>query len=127
MAGPQFEIEFWCSQMKEARKNPKGHMWTTKEKVLALNLFHACPICYRLLRKTCEVPSIRTLQNLTSNVNLHPGFTQAIMNAIIRKLRKCLLLINTVNCGFKKIVRISTQQNKKWDRFQGQPTFPKMV
>lgn len=86
MAGPQYE--FWCSQIKQGRKNPKGHRWTTKEKAFALTLFHASPKCYKLLRKTVKLPSIRTLQNLMSNVNLHPGFNQPILNAIKKKTEK---------------------------------------
>ncbi|KAJ8913991.1 hypothetical protein NQ315_008983, partial [Exocentrus adspersus] len=53
--------DFLISQLRCAKKSPRGRRWTTQDKVLALALFKKSPKCYRLLRKIVALPSKNTL------------------------------------------------------------------
>ncbi|KAJ8910577.1 hypothetical protein NQ315_011247, partial [Exocentrus adspersus] len=52
--------DFLISQLRCAKKSPRGRRWTTQDKVLALALFKKSPKCYRLLRKMVALPSKNT-------------------------------------------------------------------
>lgn len=70
---PMTTVTLLLSQIRCAKRAPRGRRWTEDEKVIALSLYKRGPKCYSLLRRFIALPSVRTLQTLLSNFTFKPG------------------------------------------------------
>ena len=83
---PKNTFEFVVSQINAFSKKCRGHKWSDKDKALALALFHTSPKAYRLLKKIFILPAVSTLRRTMQNVQVYPGFSQNILQALKLKV-----------------------------------------
>lgn len=57
----QTTADFVISQLKCAKRNPKGRRWTNEDKIMALAIYKRGPKCYNFLRKLVALPSRKTI------------------------------------------------------------------
>ena len=84
LSGPA--LDFVVCQVQQAKRKKHGRRWNCKDKALALSLFHSSPRTYKLLQKVFNLPSIKTLKRVLSNVNVQPGFNKQILEALKHKV-----------------------------------------
>lgn len=84
LSGPA--LDFVVCQVKQAKKKNKGLRWNTKDKSLALTMFHSSPKTYKLLQRVFKLPSVKTLQRVLRNINVQPGFNNNILEALGHKV-----------------------------------------
>lgn len=69
-------------QLKQCTKKTKGRRFTEEEKIIALSIMKQSPKSYRFLRRIFILPSIRTLNKLTSTLAIDSGINPHIFNSI---------------------------------------------
>jgi hypothetical protein len=79
---PMSTVNFLVSQLRNARREPRGRRWTIEEKVVALALMKRSPKCFRFLSKIVTMPSQRTLTNLLQGVSFQSGINDHIFKHI---------------------------------------------
>ena len=93
------QVQFVMSQVRQGGKSLQGRRWTEKDKTFALSLLHSSPKTYKLLRKVFALPSISTLRTIVARVNINPGFSSNILEALRLKtqnLPPCNKLVSLV-------------------------------
>lgn len=65
-----------------SRRSLQGRRWSEKEKVFALALLHSSPKTYKLLRKVLALPSVTTLREVMRKVDITPGLSGSILEAL---------------------------------------------
>ena len=76
------QVQFVMSQVHQSGKSLQGRRWTQKDKTLALSLFHSSPKTYKMLRKIFALPSVTTLRTIVAKVDIAPGFSKNILEAL---------------------------------------------
>lgn len=74
--------KFISTQIRLVHTKSRGARWSEEDKICALSLYHASPACYKILRKLFKLPSISTLQEVMTNIDLRPGFHQSIFDGL---------------------------------------------
>jgi len=75
-------------QLRETKKNSKGHRFTTDEKMLSLTLYKKSPKCYYLLSKLFTLPCKITLNNILISVSNNPGISPIVMAVLKENVKK---------------------------------------
>ena len=97
-------LKFVAAQIRLSGTRRLGYRWTKEEKSFALQMYHASPKCYRLLRKVFALPSLTTLRRLLRDLNMQPGFNQGVLDALKLKVsrmddnsRICTILFDEIS------------------------------
>ncbi|KAJ8913287.1 hypothetical protein NQ315_010953 [Exocentrus adspersus] len=93
---------FLISQLRCAKREPRGRRWTVDEKVVALALYKRSPKCYNLLRKIVAMPSRRTLLSLLEKIPFSAGINKHLFKHINDNLKSdedrcCVLLFDEMD------------------------------
>ena len=75
------------TQIINSDRKAQGRRWTIKDKAIALSLYHSSPKTYRILCKIITLPSRSTLANSVKDLNIQPGFSQALLHAFRSKVK----------------------------------------
>jgi hypothetical protein len=99
---PSSTADFLLSQIRCAKRHPKGRRWTMDEKVVALALYKRSPKCYNLLKKIVAMPSRKTVLALLQNVPFHVGINEHLFKHMFDNLpqeedRMYVLLFNEMD------------------------------
>ena len=79
-------LEFIATQIRLADVPPNARKWNEKTNALALSLSHASPKAYRMLSRLFILPSESTLRRAMQTVQIFPGFSQHILDALQKKV-----------------------------------------
>lgn len=111
---------FFMSQLRAAKRLPKGRRWTLHEKLTAVSLLKRSPRSYELLRRFLSLPSPTTLNRLLSKVPFHPGINEHLFQHLGRCLatlkeeeRMCSLVFDEMS------IREHVQYNFSFDGIDG--------
>ncbi|GFN84221.1 transposable element p transposase [Plakobranchus ocellatus] len=80
-------LDFVMTQIRMASKSKYGLRWSCTDKSLALSFYHASPKIYRLLSKLFRLPSVSTLRKSMLSLDLKPGFSPSILQALKVKVK----------------------------------------
>ncbi|KAJ8965084.1 hypothetical protein NQ317_016114 [Molorchus minor] len=110
--------DFLISQLRCAKRDPKGRRWTIEEKVVALALLKRSPKCYKLLSKIVAMPSKRTLTSLLEKVTFSVGINEYLFEHINHSLissqdKLCVLLFDEMD------IKANVQYDASSDRIIG--------
>lgn len=75
-------LNFITMQYKWHNKPKMARKYTIEEKILALAIYKQSSKSYKFLQKIFVLPSVSTLKQLGSNLNLEPGINPKIFNLI---------------------------------------------
>ncbi|GFO33328.1 THAP domain-containing protein 9 [Plakobranchus ocellatus] len=80
-------LDFVMTQVRMASKSNYGLRWSCTDKNLALSLYHASPKIYILFSKLFCLPSVSTLRKGMLSLDLKPGFSPTILQALKVKVK----------------------------------------
>ncbi|KAL1488865.1 hypothetical protein ABEB36_014660 [Hypothenemus hampei] len=75
---PQRSADFLISQLRCAKKHPKGRRWGLQDKIFALALFKRSPRGYNFLKKLVALPSKTTILSLLGKIPFETGINNHI-------------------------------------------------
>ncbi len=84
---PSRQFHFIAFQISAAGWNKRGVRYTDEFKALALSFYHTSPKCYYMLQQIFTLPSKRTLQKIMQDIDIRPGFNEAILQAVADKVQ----------------------------------------
>ncbi|XP_063244534.1 uncharacterized protein LOC134544224 isoform X3 [Bacillus rossius redtenbacheri] len=70
------------SQLRCAKKNPRGRRWTVREKIMYLTILKRSPAAYRLLKQMIVLPCKRTLTSMLNAVPFKCGVDTKVLNVV---------------------------------------------
>ena len=81
-------LSFFASQLRNSsqRVKARGRRWSYRDKVIALSLYHQGPRAYQFCCRLFTLPSISSLQKWLQSVEIHPGFSDTILNVMKHKV-----------------------------------------
>lgn len=79
---------FMRLQIRETKKQSRGHRFNLDENMLSLSLYKRSPKCYRLLSKLFTLPSKRTLNTILSSVTIPTGISPLMMKVLKENVQK---------------------------------------
>ncbi|KAL1489478.1 hypothetical protein ABEB36_014366 [Hypothenemus hampei] len=114
----QTTSDFLISQLRCAKRSPRGRRWTVEEKAMALALYKRSPSAYNFLRKLVALPSKRTILALLEKVPFETGINEHIFHHIndcisTEKDRFVALLFDEID------IKENLQYDKKKGRIYG--------
>ena len=80
-------FSFIESQFKMSNKNKCAFRWNTKDKMLALSIFFHSRKTYKILSHLFILPSMRTLLRDLQKMNIKPGFSGSVIDALTLKVQ----------------------------------------
>jgi hypothetical protein len=84
---PASTVTFIASQLRAAKAKHKGVKWTDEDKRFALAIYHASPKAYKILKKMFSLPSVSTLRRVLQNIEIQPGLSTNILEALSLKVK----------------------------------------
>ena len=81
LSGPALQL--MLSQLTTKKKR-----WSMEEKKLCFSIYYKSPSCYRFLRKTFRMPSVRTLQRLYEGTSISCGFSADFQRVLFTKVKE---------------------------------------
>lgn len=91
---PMTTVILLLSQIRCAKRATRRRTWTDGEKVIVLSLHKHGPKCYSLFLRFIALLSIRTLQNILSNIIFKPG----VNRNIFEHLGQCISKQHELDC-----------------------------
>ena len=80
-------FSFIESQVKMSNKSKCAFRWNTKDKMLALSIFFHSRKTYKILSCLFILPSMRTLLRDLQKMNIKPGFSGSVIDALTLKVQ----------------------------------------
>ena len=77
-------LDLSVAQVRNAGKAPSARRYSVCTKVLFLGLNYASPLAYRFVSQLFTLPSVTTLNTLTSTVKVEPGLCPAVIATLER-------------------------------------------
>ena len=74
--------KLYQAQMQMGKISKHGHRWSEDMKDFSLSLFYHSPKAYKFVTKIFQLPSVRTLQNYQSKVDIEPGLLQPVLTTL---------------------------------------------
>ena len=74
--------KFISSQLRMAKISPYARRWSVEEKNFFLQVFLAGPRAYKVLTSQMKIPTEKTIKKCVSGIEINPGFSLPILNAI---------------------------------------------
>jgi hypothetical protein len=75
-------VQFMVSQLSSKQRH-----WSNEMKKYCFSIYYKSPSCYRYLRKTFRMPSVRTLQRLTEGITIKCGFSPEFQRVLSAKVK----------------------------------------
>ena len=70
-----------------SKRSKSGYRWKTEDKMLALSIFFHSRKTYKILACFFILPSIRTSLRDLQKMNVKPGFSQSVLDALTQKVK----------------------------------------
>ena len=80
-------FSFIESQVKMSKRSRHAYRWKTEDKMLALSIFFYSRKAYKILSQLFILPSVRTLLRDLQKMNIKPGFSQSVLDALTLKVQ----------------------------------------
>ena len=80
-------FSFIESQVKMSKRSRHAYRWKTEDKMLALSIFFHSRKAYKILSQLFILPSVRTLLRDLQKMNIKPGFSQYVLDALTLKVQ----------------------------------------
>ena len=81
-----------------SKRSKSGYRWKTEDKMLALSIFFHSRKTYKIMSQFFIFPSMKTLLRDLQKMNVKPGFSQSVLDALTQKVKLvyiCKVLFNT--------------------------------
>ena len=79
-------FSFIESQVKMSKRSRHAYRWKTEDKMLALSIFFHSRKAYKILSQLFILLSVRTLLRDLQKMNIKPGFSQSVLDALTLKV-----------------------------------------
>ena len=99
-------MSFIESQVQMSQRSKYAYRWKVKDKMLALSVLFHSRKAYKILSHFFILPSIRTLQCDLQKMNIKPGFSQSVFEALKVK-------VNAMDCRDKNVVLVFDEMSIK--------------
>ena len=99
-------MAFIESQVQMSQRSKYAYRWKVKDKMLALSILFHSRKAYKILSRFFILPSIRTLQHDLQKMDIKPGFSDSVLEALKVK-------VNAMDCRDKNVVLVFDEMSIK--------------